>query len=237
MRSDLPGSIGAATLTFGCAILFSLAARPSPAESQAAHDTPSAAVTPVLTPSAEPAAWAAFKEAWANITAYRTTITIFEQKGTEVQNVVFDYNFRKPSSATVRCVTGPSAGITLEWSGGDTVVAHRGGLLAFFKKTHSLHDPQVVTIRGSSIDQLSFGAFLTHSRGTPGTISQAAGPTILGIPTEAVILVPTSSVTDTGLTREIVDLSKPTNLPLRVLGYDGDALVRQIDFSDVTLER
>jgi len=93
----------------------------------------------------------------------------------------------------------------------------------------------VTTIRGASIDQLSFAAILAHSHGTPGMMSQQVGPAILGIPTEAVTLVPASSVADSGLTREVIDLSVTTGLPLRILGYQGDTLVRQIDFSNVIL--
>jgi hypothetical protein len=57
-----------------------------------------------------------------------------------------------------------------------------------------------------------------------------------GVDTEAVTLLPTSSVGDTGLTREIVDISTVTHTPARVLGYDGPTLVRQIDFSKVNLK-
>jgi len=198
-----------------------------------------APITPLLpTPSAGPPAWAAFEYAWTYVTAYSTTITVFEQKGTQVQNSVFDYTFRKPSSVTVHYNKGINAGVTLEWSGGTTVVAHRGsGLMALFKKSFPLHDPQVTTIRGSSVDQLSFAAILAHSQGMPGTISQGSGPTILSILTAAVTLIPTSSIADTGLTHEIVDLSAMTSLPMRVLGYEGETLVRQVDFSNIKLQR
>jgi outer membrane lipoprotein-sorting protein len=183
-----------------------------------------------------PAAWTAFEKTWAGISAYTATVAIFEREGAQVQSSVLDYTFSKPSSATVHFVAGQNAGVTVIWSGGSTVVAHRGsGLEALFTKTFPLRAPQVTTIRGSSIDQLSFAAFIAHSQGTPGILSQDTGPTILDIPTEAVTLVPTSSFTDTGLTREVIDLSTRTNLPIRVLGYEGDTLVREIDFSNVTL--
>ncbi len=135
--------------------------------------------TPSASPSAPPPAWGAFEYAWSSIAGYSTTIVAFEQMGAQVQNVVFDYTFHKPSSATVHVIAGPNAGGTLEWSGGDTVVAHRGsGFLAMFKKSFSLHDPVVTTIRGSSIDQLSFAAVLSHGENTQGTTSQAPGPVI-----------------------------------------------------------
>jgi outer membrane lipoprotein-sorting protein len=186
----------------------------------------------------QPPAWIAFKRAWTGIVGYSATVTIFEKKGAQTQHVVFDYNFRKPSSATVHVVQGPNAGVTLVWNGGSTMAAHRGsGLIAQFKRTLSLHDPLATTIRGSSIDQLSFGAILTHARQTPGTVSQSPGPLIDGVPTDAVKLIPTASATDAGLTHEVVDISKRTYFPMRVLGYNGGTLVRRIDFSNVKLER
>jgi outer membrane lipoprotein-sorting protein len=195
-----------------------------------------ATAIPAQAQNAEPPAWAAFKDIWKNVTSYSATVIVFEREGTEVQSSVLDYTFRKPSSATAHFSGGPNAGITVVWNGGNTVVVHRGtGLIALFKKTFSLHDPHVTTIRQSSIDQLSFAAILAHAQGTPGIVSQEVGPAILDIPTEAVTLVPTSSLANTGLTREVVDISVPTGLPLRVLGYEGNTLVRQIDFSNIIL--
>jgi outer membrane lipoprotein-sorting protein len=122
---------------------------------------------------AQPTAWAAFKEVWKSVTSYSATVIVFEREGAEVRSSILDYTFRKPSSATVHFSAGPNAGVTVVWNGGNTVVAHRGtGLAALFKKTFSLHDPRVTTIRGSSIDQLSFAAILAHSHGTPGMVSQ-----------------------------------------------------------------
>jgi hypothetical protein len=180
----------------------------------------------------------AFEHAWANVSAYSTTITTFERKGTQVQNWVLQYTFRKnPSNATVYFVKGKDKGATLVWSGGKTVVGHHGGIIAAFKRTYLLHDPAATTIRGSSIDELSFAAMLAHSKSTPGRISQGSGPTILGIRTTAVTLIPISSLADAGLTREVVDISVLNSLPLRALGYAGNTLVRQVDFSNIKLQR
>ena len=185
-----------------------------------------------------PPAWAAFASAWTAISGYSATLTVFEQKGTQTQHVVFDYSFRKPSKATVRVAEGPNAGVTLVWNGGATMEAHRGsGFIALFKKTISLHDPLATTIRGSSIDQLSFGAILDHARQTQGAVAQRNGPTIDGVATDELRLIPTSSETNTGLSLEIIYLSKTTHFPLRLLGYEGKTLVRVLDFANVKLER
>jgi len=195
-------------------------------------------VIPARAQNAEPSAWAAFKDVWNSVTSYSATVVVFEREGTEVQSSVLDYTFRKPSSATVHFIAGPNAGATVVWNGGDTVVAGRGsGIAAVFRRTFSLHDPHVTTIRRSSIDQLSFAAILAHSHETPGIVSQDVGPAILDIPTVAVTLVPSSAVANTGLTREVVDISVPMGLPLRILGYEGNTLVRQIDFSNIILRQ
>ena len=191
---------------------------------------------PAQAQNAEPPAWVAFKEVWQRTTSYSATVVIFERKDFEVRSSVLEYAFSKPSSATARFIAGPNTGITVVWKGGDTVVVHRGtGFAALFKRTFPLHDPHVTTIRRSSIDQLSFAAILSHAQETPGMVSQDVGPVILGIPTEAITLVPSSALANTGLTREVVDISVPTGIPLRILGFEGTALVRQIDFSNVIL--
>ncbi len=178
----------------------------------------------------------AFKSAWAPVAAYSATITVFEQKGAEVQTTIFKYTFRKPSTVTVDVVGGPNNGVSLLWTGGDTVVAHRGsGLGGIFKKTFSLHDPHVETIRGSSIDELSFARILDHSAVTAGAMSQGPGVTINNIDTDAVTLVASDSATNAGYTREVVEIAKTTHFPMRVLGYEGAALVRKIDFANVAL--
>jgi hypothetical protein len=178
----------------------------------------------------------AFARSWASVPGYSAIVTVFEQKGTRVQNVVFDYSFRKPSSATVQVVKGQNAGVTLLWDGGSNVVAHRGsGLSAMFKKTLSLHDSQVTTIRGSSIDELSFGKILEHAQQTAGKLSVSPGPAIAGA-TDAVTLIPSHPGADAQYTREVIAISKTTHLPVRVLGYQGHTLVRKIDFSNVKLE-
>ncbi len=223
-----------------CAWLQLIAVTPAFAASQSPASSPSPTTipsTPLLAPS-RPAASAlnAFARAWASIVSYTATVSVFEQKGNQTQNVVFNYSFRRPATATVQEVTGPNAGVTLIWDGGATVVAHRPGLLGLFKRTLPLHDALATTIRGSSIDELSFGAILGHAEEAAGILSVTPGEIVGGVTTDAVTLIPTASAADAGLTREVLELSPTTNLPVRVLGYVGTILVRKIDFSNVKVQ-
>ena len=181
-------------------------------------------------------AWTEFSHTWSEFAGYSARVTVFEQKGTQTQNLVLDYSYHKPSNATVHIVAGNNAGVTLVWNGGSTMQAHRGsGIMAAFKKTMAIDDPLATTVRGSTIDQLSFDAILAHAQQTPGSVAQLPGAPIDGLATDEVRLVPTNAVTD-GLTLEVVDVSKTTHLPVRILGYDGPVLVRSIVFSDVKLQ-
>ncbi|MGZ3506393.1 MAG: hypothetical protein ACXWNK_16705 [Vulcanimicrobiaceae bacterium] len=228
----------AIALCAACVALLSLATILEPSATQTTVTPVALVAHSAVRGRTQPPAWIAFTRAWAGIAGYSATVTVFERKGAQVQHVVFDYNFRKPSNATVRVVQGPNAGVTLVWNGGTTMVAHRGsGLMAQFKRKISLHDPLATTIRGSSIDQLSFGAILAHAQQTAGTVSQGRGPVIDGVATDSVTLIPTTSASNTGLTREVVEISKTTHFPMRVLGYAGRTLVRRIDYSNVKLER
>jgi outer membrane lipoprotein-sorting protein len=189
--------------------------------------------------TAPPPALEAFARAWDGVTAYHAKVTVFAQKDSKIQNLVLDYTFRKPSSFTVHVVDGPNAGITLTWDGGTTVQASRGGGLfaALLKRTIPLHDPLVTTIRGASMDQLSYGAILAHAKQTPGRLAESPGEPISGTPTQELSLLPSDPAADAGLSREVIDVSTATLLPIRIEGYEGSKIVRKIDFSEVQPEK
>jgi predicted extracellular nuclease len=192
-----------------------------------AFGTPASAALPSPVASQSSAATrdiAAFASAWDGVTGYTTTVAIFDQKGTQTQNLLFNYTFRKPANVTVYVVAGPNAGVTMTWDGGPSVVAHHGsGFAAMFKRTIPLHDPLVTTLAGWSIDQLSFGAILAHGEQSAGSLSEGPAETIDGVSAHAVTLTPASAAGDDGLTREVVELSTVTHLPIRVFGYEGSA--------------
>jgi hypothetical protein len=218
----------------GALLIFAAYGRPAVAQPSA---TSSSTTKPLINSSTSAAReLEAFARAWDGVTGYGATVTIFDQKDAQTQSVVFDYTFSKPSNVTVHVTSGPNTGVTLAWNGGPTVVAHRGsGLEAMFSKTLSLHDPLVTTLNGSSIDQLSFGAILAHVQQQPGSLSEAPGDAIDGTAVNAVTLIPSTSATDAGLTREVLELSAMTHLPVRLLGYEGATLVRKIDLSNTKL--
>ena len=193
------------------------------------------AAAPAKTPAKPPAAIVAFDKAWSRVKTYNATIAVFERQGMQTQSTTLDFSFAQPSKIEVRVLAGANKGARLEWGGGDTVLVRRGsGLLSLMKKTVSLHDSLVTTIRGSAITQLGFGQILEHTR-QPGVLTQTHGDVIEGVATEKVTLIPTHPLADGRLTREVIELSTTTHLPTRVLGFEGTTLVRTIDFRNIRI--
>ena len=62
------------------------------------------------------------------------------------------------------------------------------------------------------------------------------GDVIKGVATDAVRLVSNATSSKTGLTLQVVEISRTTHFPVRMLGYAGATLVRKIDFSQVKLQ-
>jgi hypothetical protein len=216
--------LACATFAFGWIAVTPAAGQPTPSpgdSSAAAHDL-----------------LVGFAREWAGVGAYTATVTVFERKDAQVQNMVLNYSFRKPASATALVTAGAMTGSVLAWDGGTTVVVKlRGsGFLSLFKRRLSLHDPMATTIRGSSIDELSFPAILAHAQQEAGTLSTTPEVVIDGVAVDAVTLMPATVDAGAGLTREVVELSPATHLPMRVLGYDGQTLVLSLEFTNVAVE-
>jgi hypothetical protein len=185
-----------------------------------------------------PSAWDAFARACSGLSGYTARVTAFERSGDRAQTLIIDYAFHKPENVTGRILDGPNRGAILVWDGGPTMRAHLGsGMLYGLAKTLPLHDPSATSVRGSSIDELAFPYVLAHGDDTPGSVVQQPGETIDGMPTDAIVLAPANPNADGGLTREVIELSAATHLPLRILGYEGAMLVRQVDYADLQLTR
>lgn len=100
-----------------------------------------------------------------------------------------------------------------------------------------MHDSAVTTLRGSSIDQVSFAAILAEAQQGDGVLTEGPAETIDGSSVDVLRLLRTAPVADDAVTNEILDLSADSHLPVRILGYQGETLVRRIDFSNVVLKR
>jgi outer membrane lipoprotein-sorting protein len=180
-------------------------------------------------PAKTPAPLTAFAKTWDSMSGYKTAIHCFSAKDGKTENSQFNYTFTKPSSISMSIVSGPRAGNTVKWSGGETVTAGKG----MFTKKFALTDSAVTSLRGGTIVDLSFGAILKHAEGLQGKKSSAS-TTMDGEPANVVTVNVAQPSSDDGLTREVLYLSGSTDLPLRVDGYVESQLVTSCTFSDTT---
>ena len=177
-----------------------------------------------------------FAAAWSKIQAYTATLVMHETVGTSVQDRTYDCSFTKPHAATIVISGGPGKGGREVWTGGDTVIASPPGLLSRLRLHLSIRDARVVTLRGDTIAMASFAWLLQHLR-EKVQLSQSPGPSIGGNATTQLSLTVADATRNGGITREVVDFSTATRLPVRVLRFVGSTLVKQIDFRNVKVQR
>ncbi len=181
--------------------------------------------------TASPPAWEAFKKANESIKDYTETITAHEVKGSDVQDRVYHFSFAKPAFARSAIVSGPGSGGEAVWTGGDHVRGHQGGFLKMIKLTIPIDDSRATDLRGKTIDAAFFPTMIASFE-SGGTISEEPGPTVDGVPTDAVSHVPPDPSKVRGLTKDVFLISRTTHLPVEHLGYEGSQLVEDDKFTD-----
>jgi outer membrane lipoprotein-sorting protein len=176
-------------------------------------------------------AWDAFVKADQGIKDYTETLTTHEVLGNRTEDRVYHFSYAKPSYARSEIISGPGAGGAAVWHGGDKVKGHQGGFLAGIKLVISENDPRATDLRGKTIEA-AFFPWMIAGFEKSGKLSEAPGPTIDGVETDAVTLIPDDPAKERNLTKETILLSRTTHLPVQHLGYEGDKLVEQETFSE-----
>jgi outer membrane lipoprotein-sorting protein len=182
-----------------------------------------------------PSAIADAHGAFAKVDDYKMTISVHETADTRVQDRTYDVMFKKPMLEKVDIVAGQDRGGGIVWLGGDKVKGHHGGLLSGIHLTFGIHDSQVLTLRGDSVDTATIPSMLDEFEKIKGTITQGAGPEIDGAATEAVTLDVTDPTTDNGVTRTVLYLSDATHLPVRRERFIGTQLVKSENVTDMKI--
>lgn len=190
---------------------------------------------PAVAPPAAPAL-DAFAVAWSKIDAYSATVDVHETAGTNVQDRTYALTFAKPSNATIVITKGPGRGGKVVWTGGDSVIGSPPGLLSRLKVHVAIGDARVTSLRGETVAMASFAWILNHFQQTPGVKSQAPGPLVDGDATTAISLAVADPTTDEGLTQETLLIDNATKLPVSGRSYIGPDVVKDIRFSEVTIQ-
>jgi outer membrane lipoprotein-sorting protein len=173
-----------------------------------------------------------FGTAWAKVDNYTVTINVHETDAKNVQDRVYHYAYKKPHFAKIDVASGPGRGSGSVWSGGDHVKGHQRGLLSGVKASISISDPRAVSLRGDTMDQASFQN-VADDFANGKVEAQSTTATIDGVAADLVTI--DLATPSNGVTKRVVALSKVTHLPIRRSGYAGDTLVKQEDFSDLSL--
>jgi outer membrane lipoprotein-sorting protein len=180
-------------------------------------------------------ALSAFEAAVDALRDYTVTIAVHETEGGRTQDRAVRYWYKKPTTAKIEVISGAGRGSVGVWRGGDSVRGHQGGFLGMIKLTVGLHDARAVSLRGDTIDSAYFGNILERIKTTKGELSEAPGPAIAGVPTEAITLNVADPNANQRISREVVYLSRETHLPVKRERFEGDVLVKSQFFSNLKL--
>jgi outer membrane lipoprotein-sorting protein len=184
-----------------------------------------------------PPAFDAFAKTFADVKDYQEHIVVHEttDDGKQTQDRTYDYRWMRPTYAQIEIIDGPGKGSGAAWRGGDQIRGHQGGLLSGMHMMISIHDPRAASLRGDNLEVASFEWQMKHFETTPGTLSEAPGPTIDGQATTAVTLLVTSPKDNGNVSKDVLYIGKDKHLPVRREQYVGSTLVKTETFKDLKL--
>ncbi|HEY3677056.1 MAG TPA: hypothetical protein VGK84_13795 [Candidatus Tumulicola sp.] len=167
----------------------------------------------------------AFDQAFATTNDYHCIIHVHEAKGDRSQNRVYEYWFMKPHFIKTLIQSGDDKGSGGVWTGGDQVSGHQGGFFSGIHLKISLTDPRALSLRGITMPEgLLQNVVHTYVK-VPGTLTQAPGGKIDGVPTDRIDLKVANPTADDGITEQILYFSQVTHWPIRQVLYSGNQIV------------
>jgi outer membrane lipoprotein-sorting protein len=175
----------------------------------------------------------AFNTAFAAINDYTCTMHSHEVLDSKTQDRIYSYWFMKPHFAKTLIVAGDGQGSGGVWSGGDTVSGHQGGILSGIHLTVSVHDPRATSIRGFTIPDGLLQNIVAKYATVPGTLSQAPGGKLTGVPTDRLDLKVADPSQNNGISEQILYLSQETHLPMRQILYSGNQIILDQSITDL----
>jgi hypothetical protein len=177
-------------------------------------------------------ALASLAAAWSNVHDYRLTIDAHEVLDGRTQTQVLSYAFRAPDRARLEVLSGPEYGAIVVWYGGADAIAYRRGL-ALFKLHAPARDPRLTSLRGNGVLTPDFAAIIGCFEAHADRVHELPGPAVDGQATVAIVLAhggvdcSTDSAVDRAVTRDILFVSRRTNLPVLRARYVAEQLVER----------
>lgn len=181
----------------------------------------------------EAPAIAAFDRSFSEISDYTCILHVHEAKGTQTQDRVYEYEFMKPHFVKTLILDGDGKGSGGVWAGGDQVSGHQGGLFSGIHLKIDVHDPRAVSLRGVTIPEGLMQTRVDSYATIPGKLTQTDGGKIGGVETDRLDLRVSDPASNSGVSEQIMYLSKETHWPVRQIMYSGSQIVLDETITDV----
>jgi outer membrane lipoprotein-sorting protein len=185
-----------------------------------ALSVPAGGATPPPSPSPAQRALAKFDAAWNALKTYSCTLDAHEVQDRNVQDRTYDLWFSKPFDTRMNITGGAGHGGAAVWHGGDKVSGHQGGIISFIHLTLNIHDGRATSLRGITIAEANFGAYLDK-------IHNAKFKSIEALPDGdkwTITLVPADPATFQNITKETIVLGA-SGLPTDITMYIGEGVL------------
>ena len=147
---------------------------------------------------------AAFDRAYTGVADYTCILHVYEAKGTQTQDRVYQYSFMNPHYVKTLILDGDGKGSGGVWIGGDQVSGHLGGILSGIHLKIGLHDPRAVSLRGVTIPDGLLPRIIDDYGTIPGKLTQSDGGKVGGVETDRLELNVADPASNHGISDQIV---------------------------------
>jgi len=172
-------------------------------------------------------------EKYDSITDYQCRLNEWCTSGKKVEDRVINFYFKKPRNIRMDILKGTKAfdsGSSGVYTGGNTVVGHKGGILTPVALKVSKHDGLATTIRGLTFDQ-------SDMQETVEILQfhlQNSSVTVRGLKEEVyeITCIPPDPAKNDGISKDVIWIDMKLTLPVFNERYEGNAVVQRARWSN-----
>lgn len=163
------------------------------------------------------------KDEWTKVTCYTVEMSYRQMKGTEVEERIVEFAYRRPGWVRNDIIEGRNKGVTAVYDPEKDVISARHPLLPFLV-TYEPSDSRTLTLRGERIYEVSFPYmfkridwFLAN-----GKASVVGKETFEGSQCTVIEFTAAGAKNMAGIVRERYWLDASTSFPRKMASYDKD---------------
>jgi len=174
---------------------------------------------------------------YETISDYQCRLNEWSSRGKKVEDRVINFYFKKPRNIRMDILKGNKpfdTGSSGVYNGGNTVVGHKGGILAPVALKVSKHDALATTIRGLTFDQSDLQETVEilqfHMKNSSVTVRELKDGVY------EVTCIPPDPAKNDGMAKDIIWIDTKTALPVFNERYEGNTVVQRARWTNFIID-